>query len=90
MNLISILDRVPMSCGQKRSLVFDISTSGVVQLRLGLTDLMKENRTQELLTAILLGILSILGVLSFMIPLWDCVLRLEMLDSLRMLKMRGR
>ena len=40
-----------MSCGQERSLVLGIFTSGVVQLRLGHTGLTKENWTQELLAS---------------------------------------
>ena len=62
---------------RKESLELGIFTSGVVKLRLGLTGLTKENWTQELLAAILLGILSILGISSFMIPLRDHFLRLK-------------
>ena len=79
-----------MSCGQERSLVLGIFASEVVQLRLGLTSLMKGNWAQELLAAILLGILRILEVSSFMIPIRNCFLRLEMPNFLRMLSLKWK
>ena len=53
---------------RKEDLVLAISTSEVVQLRLGLIGLTKENWTQELLAVILLGILRISPSFKFYDP----------------------
>ena len=71
---VYILNRVPskavnkthMSYGRVRSLVLDICTSGVVQLKQGLISPMKENWTQGLLAVILWDTLRGLKSISFM------------------------
>ena len=55
-----------MSYGRVRSLVLDICTSGVVQLKQGLIGPMKENWTQGLLAVILGDTLRGLKGISFM------------------------
>ena len=54
-----------MSYGRVRSLVLDICTSGVVQLKQGLIGPMKENWTQGLLAVILWDTLRGLKGISF-------------------------
>lgn len=79
-----------MSYGWVEGLGLDIYMSKVVQLRLGLIDLLKENQIQELLV-VLQVTLKGLGALNFMTPLPSPFSRqivLSLLRIVRALKLR--
>lgn len=82
---ISALTKTPTNCRLVRSLILDTYIFENVQVKQGLTSLMKRNWIQELIIAILQVIQKGLEILNFMTTQIDTFSKHEMINLLRML-----